>query len=248
MGMEQKEAKEKAVVVFLVIGLILAVFNQIQLFSMKMDKDITETPTGLSIVKAEVVPEGTPRVYGKELSVSYDDVSATNQRLADATINKLGDLDNKIKLTEEELERYVSIVSQISCEYCCGAQSIIVRQEDVDNMNAKIDAAIKEGQITEEEASQYRTKAGEPACGCAHSFAMRGLAKYLITEHGNEFTDDEILEELGKWKTLFFPGQMQQKAEALKENGIEFNYINLASNKYRGIEQGNSGGGMVGGC
>ncbi|MBI2279977.1 MAG: hypothetical protein HYU68_04730 [Bacteroidetes bacterium] len=246
--MEQKEAKEKAVVVFLVIGLILAVFNQIQLFSMKMDKDITETPTGLSIVKAEVVPEGTPRVYGKELSVSYDDVSATNQRLADATINKLGDLDNKIKLTEEELERYVSIVSQISCEYCCGAQSIIVRQEDVDNMNAKIDAAIKEGQITEEEASQYRTKAGEPACGCAHSFAMRGLAKYLITEHGNEFTDDEILEELGKWKTLFFPGQMQQKAEALKENGIEFNYINLASNKYRGIEQGNSGGGMVGGC
>ena len=60
----------------------------------------------------------------------------------------------------------------------------------------------------------------------------------------------KILEELGKWKTLFFPSQMTNKAKALQLSGIEFNYINLGSNKYRGIEATVSGGdsGMVGGC
>ncbi len=77
---------------------------------------------------------------------------------------------------------------------------------------------------------------------------MRGLAKYLIKYHGEKFTDEEILEEVGKWKTLFFPGIMEGKAEVLKNNGIELNYINLASNKYRGIEQGQTSGGMVGDC
>lgn len=91
---------------------------------------------------------------------------------------------------------------------------------------------------------------GQAACGCAHSQAMRGLAKYLISRHPNEFTNDEILEELGKWKTLFFPDIMTQKAAVLQSKGIELNYINLASNKYRGIEKGatSSGGAMVGGC
>jgi len=35
----------------------------------------------------------------------------------------------------------------------------------------------------------------------------------------------------------------------LEAQGIELNYINLASNKYRGIEKGQqASGGMVGGC
>ncbi len=90
---------------------------------------------------------------------------------------------------------------------------------------------------------------GQAACGCAHSYAMRGLAKYLIKNHGTEFTDDQILEELGKWKVLFFPGIHETKAAVLKSKGIELNYINLASNKYRGIETGQqSSGSMVGGC
>jgi len=90
---------------------------------------------------------------------------------------------------------------------------------------------------------------GQRACGCAHSFAMRGLAKYLLTKHP-EMSDKEILSELGKWKVLFFPGIHEQKAQVLESNGIDSkNYINLASNLYRGIEQGKtSGGSMVGGC
>lgn len=151
-----------------------------------------------------IAPKGIPEIYGEELGVSYDDVSLNDQKKADETIRKLGNLDVKIRLSSEEQARYIRIASMISCEYCCGADSIIFAN-------------------------------GEPACSCAHSYAMRGVAKYLIQQHGSEFTDDEILEEMAKWKTLFFPGQISKKAEILRERGIELSYTNIASNKYRGI-------------
>lgn len=52
---------------------------------------------------------------------------------------------------------------------------------------------------------------GQAACGCAHSQAMRGLAAYLIQNHGSEYSNDEILRELARWKGMFFPKQMIQK-------------------------------------
>jgi hypothetical protein len=168
-----------------------------------------------------IIPTGIPAVYGKELGVSYNDVSPNNQAKADATINLLGNIDRVENLQGTDLQRYINILynmdNGISCEYCCGARSIIFSD-------------------------------GSLACGCAHSYAMRGLAKYLIKYHGSEFTDEQILTELGKWKTLFFPDIMQGKARVLQQNGIELNYINLASNKYRGIEQGQTNGGMIGEC
>ena len=89
---------------------------------------------------------------------------------------------------------------------------------------------------------------GERACGCAHSAAMRGLTKYLLTNHP-QMKDIEILSELGKWKVLFFPGILEKKAQILESKGIDSkNYVNLASNLYRGIEKGQTSGGMVGGC
>lgn len=181
------------------------------------------TSTGLAVsgsnnANSGVLPAGVPAIYGRDMGISFDDVSANNPQKADATIKKLGAYDNSITLSGDKLQRYITIGSQISCEYCCGAESIIFPD-------------------------------GSAACGCAHSYAMRGLAKYLLQNHADQYTDDQILEELGKWKTLFFPGKMIAKADVLKQKGIPFNYINLASNKYRGIEQGAaSGGGMVGGC
>lgn len=77
---------------------------------------------------------------------------------------------------------------------------------------------------------------GSRACGCAHSYAMRGLIKYLLTKHP-EMTDLQILDEAAKWKVLFFPGPEQSKAAALKASGIDYtNFANLASNLYRGAE------------
>lgn len=179
---------------------------------------ISGLATGVETVSAsEIIPKGVPEVYGKELGVSYDSVSPNNPSLADATINKLTEYEDK-ELTSEQMERYIKIGGSISCEYCCGAKAIIFSN-------------------------------GERACGCAHSYAMRGLAKYLLIEH-SDMSDEEILTELGKWKVLFFPGVHEQKAQVLKSQGIDpTNYINLASNLYRGIEKGQtSSGGMVGGC
>src|SRR3989344_5029512 len=165
----------------LTIGLLAAVIlviglNTFQMSQMKMNANpiagnaVAESKPAANIAgnieagnidfELDVIPKGMPAIYGKELGVSYDDVSPSNQQMT---------------LSGEDLKRYIAVASQISCEYCCGVDSIIFRD-------------------------------GKAACGCEHSFAMRGLAKYLIKNHGSEYTNDAILEELGKWKTLFFPG------------------------------------------
>jgi len=240
---------DKILIGLIIIAGVVILFNQFQLAGLKNINVDANIPTGLAVAEAsEVLPKGIPEIYGSELGISYDYISVSNPGLADETIKFLGSFDDGIQLSGKELERYVNITSQISCEYCCGANSIIFTKEDEDAMAEKIENAVANGQITKEQADRYRIRAGDAACGCAHSYAMRGLAKYLLQKHANEFTDDEILEELAKWKTLFFPGNMAAKAKILKEKGIEFNYINLGSNKYRGIEQGSSSGGMVGGC
>ena len=204
-------------VVIITVLAMLFIYNGTKIFG--NENSLTGVATGIGSVSAsEIIPKGIPEIYGKELSVSYDDVSPNNPQLADATIRKLTAYENK-NLSADLMKRYINIGNSIACEYCCGANSLIFSN-------------------------------GERACGCAHSYAMRGLAKYLLINHP-DMTDLEILNELGKWKVLFFPGIHEQKAKALEANGIDStDYVNLASNKYRGIEQGQSSGGgsMVGGC
>src|SRR3989344_1500947 len=248
---KKEERLETITVVLLIVGILGMVFNQFQLITLtsaaagstiNTDAQISAAATGISLAEAAVIPKGTPDIYGKELSISYDDVNANNPEKTESTISRLGDLDRAIVLEQKDLERYIDITSEISCEYCCGAASIIVTRDDVSNTNQKIEEAIKAGQITEAQAKQYRITPGVPACGCAHSNAMRGLAKYLIQIHGSEYTNEQILDELAKWKTLFFPGAMAAKAEIMQQKGIPFSYANLGSNRYRGIEQGSSSG------
>lgn len=66
---------------------------------------------------------------------------------------------------------------------------------------------------------------GSAACGCAHSIMMRALAAYLIQNHPDEFTDEEILEQLAEWKAVFFPKQTLtkrlQELEKAGEPGIK---------------------------
>lgn len=196
-----------------VIGL-LTVFNTFMLLD---DGSVFESEIGYE----DVMPQGEPEVYGATMGISYQDVSETDRVSTEEAIETLAEKDRNIELEEldeEELERYISVTTKISCEYCCDVPAI-TRPD------------------------------GQMACVCEHSYAMRGLAKHLITEHGDEFTDEEILEELSKWKIRFFPDQHMQKAEALQEEGHELTPINLASNEYRGIQsQQGSRGGMVGSC
>jgi len=215
MKMKEKNLDRAIILLMAVLTVILA-YNQMQINAV-----LKISPTGFAVATnngaatnnvqtlgASVVPTGIPKIYGQELKVSYDDISPIDQQKADTTIRRLGYLDDATQLNEDQMKRYIGIASKISCEYCCGVDSIIFSD-------------------------------GKAACGCEHSFAMRGLAKYLIKNHGSEYTNDAILEELGKWKTLFFPGPITKKAQVLKAKGVELNYINLASNKYRGAENGN---------
>ncbi len=128
-----------------------------------------------------IIPKGTPNVYGLELGVDFDKPVESLNVLAGLD----GDLypDGKLK--------YANLTDEQKNRYL------------------KIGASI---------ACEYCCSAttlvfsnGQPACGCAHSAAMRGLAKYLLINHGNEYSDQEILNELTKWKILFFPKQMIAK-------------------------------------
>lgn len=134
-----------------------------------------------------VISSGIPNIYGSELGVSFD-----FDKVQDS-MNVLSQFDptygqKKITLAGDNLKRYVDIGLKISCEYCCGAKSIIFQD-------------------------------GQAACGCAHSQAMRGLAAYLIQNHGQEYSNDEILRELARWKGMYFPKQMIQKLTSQFQNG-----------------------------
>ena len=219
-----KKSNTETTIQYIVIAVlaILLIYNAVKIFGTG-DSNVSGNAiaTGIGTVSAlDVLSKGAPNIYGDELGVSYNDVSANNPQLADSTMQKLAEYED-MQLNSAQMERYVKIGSSIACEYCCGAKTLVFSN-------------------------------GERACGCAHSYAMRGLAKYLLTKHP-EMTDLEILDEMAKWKVLFFPGIHEKKAEALKANGVDYtNYVNLASNLYRGAENqasaGSGGSQMVGGC
>ncbi|GIU68176.1 MAG: hypothetical protein KatS3mg001_026 [Candidatus Pacearchaeota archaeon] len=172
-----------------------------------------------TVPASSIIPTGVPKVYGEELGITYDDVSPTDPKKADSTIRLLGNIDRVETLSEPELERYINILYYMENGIAC---EYCCGARSVIFSN------------------------GQPACGCAHSYAMRGLTKYLIKYHP-EMSDEEILTEVGKWKVLFFPGILENKAQVMENYGINVDYINLTTNKYRGIEQGVKGG-MVGAC
>lgn len=103
-------------------------------------------------------------------------------------------------------------------------------------------------------------KNGQAACGCAHSQAMRGLAVYLIQKHGAEFSNDEILRELARWKGMYFPKQMIKKISEQLQSGqftpdIAALVLNLKMPKYSATSANaplpsdiKDLPGMVGGC
>ncbi len=43
-------------------------------------------------------------------------------------------------------------------------------------------------------------------CGCAHSIAAQGMAKWFIKNHGDKYSDEEIYGEMARWYALWYPG------------------------------------------
>ncbi len=140
---------------------------------------------------AEVIPKGVPEIYGSELGVSFETPVESMKVLS----NLDGDLFPNGKLK----------VAQLSA----------AQKERYIKIGTSIACEFCCG------ATTLVAKDGQPACGCAHSAAMRGLAMYLLTNHGDEMSDGQIIAELSKWKTMFFPKQMMQKAIELKAQSGE---------------------------
>ncbi len=151
---------------------ILSSISSIKLFSdTKLTGNLSDDAAKLSFVG------GIPEKYGAELSVSFDQVE-NSMNIMKAFDPSYG--NNKITLSGDQKQRYITIGLKIACEYCCGATGLVLQN-------------------------------GDAACGCAHSQAMRGLEAYLIKNHGSEYSDDQIMRELARWKGHFFPKQMVQK-------------------------------------
>jgi hypothetical protein len=83
---------------------------------------------------------------------------------------------------------------------------------------------------------------GDAACGCAHSQAMRGLAAYLITNYPDDYTDEEIVEELNRWRAVYFPKQTLTEALVGQRNAGEPGIQEIMNEFPEFMPQ------MVGGC
>ena len=120
---------------------------------------------------------------------------------------------DELGVSFDRVQASIDIMSQLDPGY--GKKKIVLQDADKERY-------IKIGSLIACEycfgATTLVDKKGAPACGCAHSWAMRGLAAYLIKNHP-EMLDDEILRELAKWKGMYFPKQMIQKMTAQVQSG-----------------------------
>ncbi|MEK6973732.1 MAG: hypothetical protein AABW41_00585 [Nanoarchaeota archaeon] len=195
---------------FLIVAIFaLVLFNQFQLSNLnKLEitgniiKDIKETSETsgqssstipLQAALNEIISKGIPEIYGKELVISYDDpVKGMN------VLNQYDDLTDQTGRGSKAIT--------LSPE----------KQQRYLKITNSIGCEFCCG------AQTLTTKSGEPACGCAHSGAMRGLAKYLLDKHP-EMADEQILSELVKWKILFFPKDMAKQYLASKGISVSAN-------------------------
>src|SRR3989344_2892461 len=144
-GGEESNTETTVQYVIIAVLAIALIYSGVKIYGAGNSNLSGNVATGIGTVSAlDVLPKGNPDIYGGELGVSYNDVSASNPQLADATMAKLSQYED-MQLNKEQMDRYVKIGSSIACEYCCGAKTLVFSN-------------------------------GERACGCAHSYAMRGLA------------------------------------------------------------------------
>ncbi|MBI2598487.1 MAG: hypothetical protein HYW50_04795 [Candidatus Diapherotrites archaeon] len=166
-----------------------------------------ESQREIQALMAEMIPRGTPEGYGSELGVSFEKPVESMAILAAFDGDLYPNGTHKFEGLSETQKQRYVQIGQSISCEFCCGATYMVAPN------------------------------GKPACGCAHSAAMRGLAMHLLINSENEYSNDEILAELTKWKTMFFPKQMIQKAIDLKAKNGE-----ISPNALNQLPE------MVGGC
>lgn len=129
-------------------------------------------------IKKSFMPSGTPQIYGQEFSISFDKVQDAIDKVA--LLDPTYGVDGKKIALTDLAATELERYKKIGASIAC-----------------EYCCGVKT--LTKED--------GTAACGCAHSAMMRGLTAYLIKNHSQEFTDEQILAELTKWKRTYFPKQ-----------------------------------------
>lgn len=167
---------------------------------------------------------GIKNVFGKLSSIGAGGATSGGIQLTGDSVNDAIKLvvsggmptvyGQELGVSFDQVEQSMNVMKRYDPTY--GDQKIILSG---DNLNRYIDIGLRISCEYCCGAAAIIGKNGEAACGCAHSQAMRGLAAYLIQSHGAEYSNDEILRELARWKGMFFPKQMIQKMTEQRQNG-----------------------------
>ncbi|MBS3060477.1 MAG: hypothetical protein J4432_03125 [DPANN group archaeon] len=187
--------KETATIGLLSIMLILLMFNQVTINN--LNTGLTTKSPGLANLQATgqatAPASGTldlasvaERVIPKGVPEIYGpelDVTFDDPIKSLSIISALDPTlgANPIEMNEEQKERYIKILT-------------------VPTMTCEFCCGAKTAVFPN----------GDPACGCEHSYAIRGLTAYLIVNHP-DMKDEQIMGEISRWKVLFFPKQMTQR-------------------------------------
>ncbi len=121
-----------------------------------------------------------------------------------------------LNVSLDQVQASINVMSKFDPTY--GKDKIVLEGADLERY-------IRVGSAT---ACQYCCEArtlvkpdGVAACGCAHSQAMRGLAAYLITNYPDDYTDEELVKELNRWRAVFFPKQTLTEALTARRDADE---------------------------
>ncbi len=192
-----EETKDKKCKPYLLIGIValLAVFALLQGYRIsKLTADVaTLKSIGLSgISQSSSDAQATLQTILKEVTPTgtpdYGKSAGVSYDDVEAGITTLVGYHQGISLSGDKLERYIKIAT--TPETACEYCCGVGK-------------------------NGFGTRSGQLACGCAHNIAFSGLTKWLLKN--SDYTNEQIIGEIHKWKALFFP-QATVEAELAKRN------------------------------
>ncbi len=187
---------EKIIISVLVLLVAVTIVNGFLIFSISAEKEATPT-TGL--VTGKTVSQGAPTAASGDVAKvaaevlpkgkpAYGDAAGVSFDNVEESLKTLANYHRGITLSGADQQRYIKI-STTDGTACEFCCGLL---------------------------GSFGTPSGQLACECEHNIAFSGVTKWLIKN--SDYTDEQILQELHKWKASFFPGPTVQKAMA--QNGM----------------------------